>query len=114
MAAFVVLLVAVWGVGFLWFRGDLKPSSDKPSDKTSQAKAEAKPSASAEPKSPSAVPSSTGKYTGQVSAKDERKAVDVNPAAARPKPIVLPPVVSFTMATFNLLGSSHSKPGADS
>ena len=31
MAAFVVLLVVVWGAGFLWFHGDLKPSSDKPS-----------------------------------------------------------------------------------
>src|SRR4051794_35834731 len=107
MAAFVVLLVAVWGVGFLWFRGDLKPSSDKPSDKTSQARAEAEPSESAAPSSsPTAVPASGEKYTGKVSTKDERKAVDVNPAAARPKPIALPPVASFTMATFNLLGSS--------
>jgi hypothetical protein len=115
MAAFVVLLVAVWGVGFLWFRGDLKPSSDKPSDKTSQARAEAEPSESAAPSSsPTAVPASGEKYTGKVSTKDERKAVDVNPAAARPKPIALPPVASFTMATFNLLGSSHSKAGGSS
>ena len=29
MAAFVVLLVAVWGLGFMWVRGDLNPSTDK-------------------------------------------------------------------------------------
>ena len=29
MAAFVVLLVAVWGLGFMWVRGDLDPSTDK-------------------------------------------------------------------------------------
>jgi len=108
MAAFVVLLVAVWGGGFLWFRGDLT-ASDKGTDK---AHAEAKPSESATPSSsPTAVPSARATYSGKVSTKDEHKAVDVNPAAARPKPIALPPVATFTMATFNLLGSSHSKQG---
>lgn len=108
MAAFVVLLVAVWGGGFLWFRGDLT-ASDKGADK---AHAEAKPSESATPSSsPTAVPSARATYSGKVSTKDEHKAVDVNPAAARPKPIALPPVATFTMATFNLLGSTHSKQG---
>jgi hypothetical protein len=113
MAAFVVLLIAVWGGGFLWFHGDLKPSAHKDSDKTSKAQAESKPSESAAPSSsPTAVPAADdGTYTGNLSVKDEKKAVDVNPTAARPQPIALPPVASFTMATFNLLGSSHSQRG---
>jgi Endonuclease/Exonuclease/phosphatase family len=113
MAAFVVLLVAVWGVGFLWFRGDLSASSGKPEAKSSES-----PSASAEPSpsgSPSAVPEgSTKAYTGKVTPRDERRPVDLNPAASRPKPIALPPVVDFTMASFNLLGSTHTKPGGHS
>ena len=40
MAAFVVLLVAVWGVGFLWVRGDLDPSADKVSASNADAKDE--------------------------------------------------------------------------
>ena len=112
MAAFVVLLVVVWGGGFLWFRGDLKPSadkgSDKDSDKGSQTQSAPEPSVSA---SPTAKPAAGGSYTGQVSVKQEKKAVDVNPTAPRPKPIALPPVATFNMATFNLLGSSHSRNG---
>jgi hypothetical protein len=112
MAAFVVLLVVVWGGGFLWFKGDLKPGSDKGSDKTSNAAANAKASETPEPStSPTAVPDASGDYTGTVSQKEEKKAVDINPTAVRPKPIALPPVATFTMATFNLLGSSHSQKG---
>ena len=114
MAAFVVLLVAVWGGGFLWFRGDLSLGSDEGSA-ASPAKTEA--SSSAEPSvesSPSAVPAAGGKYTGKVTARQERKAVDVNPTAGRPAPIALPPVASFTMASFNLLGSSHTNRGGHS
>jgi hypothetical protein len=112
MVAFVVLLVVVWGGGFLWFRGDLKPSSDKGSDHDSHARAEAKPSESATPSpSPSSVPAAGKAYTGKVSPAQEKKAVDVNPTSTRPKPIALPPVVTFKMATFNLLGSSHSRQG---
>jgi len=108
MAAFVVLLVAVWGVGFLWFRGDIGPSSDK----GTEPQAKAQPTASAIPSAPvSAVPEAGAKYTGKVTRREEREPVDVNPAATRPKPIALPPVATFTMASFNLLGSSHSKHG---
>jgi hypothetical protein len=112
MVGFVVLLVAVWGGGFLWFRGDLNPGSDKPS----AAKADSRPSKEPTPdtvptESPSAVPAAGGAYTGKISTRAERKAVDINPTQVRPKPIALPPVAGFTMASFNLLGSSHSKNG---
>ena len=54
MAAFVVLLVAVWGLGFMWVRGDLDPSADKVSSSNADAKDNASPSASP---SASATPS---------------------------------------------------------
>jgi hypothetical protein len=118
MATFVVLLVVVWGGGFLWFRGDLKPSSGKAPDKDATASAEARarqatdPGSSPSPtSSPSTVPAAGKAYTGKVSVAQEKKAVDVNPTSPRPKPIALPPVANFTMATFNLLGSSHSRAG---
>lgn len=115
MAAFVVLLVAVWGGGFLWFRGDLTASDKGPDKAHAEARTPAQSSESAAPSSsPSAAPAKGSTYTGKVSAKDERKAVDVNPSVARPKPVALPPVATFTMATFNLLGSSHSKAGGSS
>ena len=40
MAAFVVLLVAVWGLGFMWVRGDLGPSTDKVSASNADAPGE--------------------------------------------------------------------------
>jgi hypothetical protein len=109
MAGFVVLLVAVWGVGFLWVRGDLNPSAKAAPDKPASSAA-TDPSASAEPApaSPSAS-ASDGKYTGKVAPEQERKQVDVNPDPIRPRPRALPPVAQFTVATFNLLGSSHTR-----
>ncbi len=112
IGAFAVLLVAVWGVGFLWFRGDLGPGASP-----TAARAGASPSASAsttphETAEPSVSPQARAQvYAGKVSPQDERKAVDLNPTAPRPPPMALPPVAEFTMATFNLLGSSHSKKG---
>ncbi len=108
MAAFVVLLIAVWGFGFLWFRGDLSSASDK----LPEARGKDQPSASATPSgTPSAVPQARATYSGKVTPREERQPVDINPAASRPKPIALPPVATFKMATFNLLGSSHTKKG---
>jgi len=96
------------GTGAPWFRGDIGPSSDK----GTEPQAKAQPTASAIPSAPvSAVPEAGAKYTGKVTRREEREPVDVNPAATRPKPIALPPVATFTMASFNLLGSSHSKHG---
>ena len=113
MAAFVVLLVIVWGVGFLWVHGDFKPSADKAVPPRTQPVATTKPSALPSRAVPSAL--ATGKaYTGKVSLADERKQVDINPAPARPRPVALPPVAQFTMATFNLLGSSHTNRGGAS
>ncbi len=118
MAAFVVLLVAVWGVGFLWVRGDLTPGPDKadaanasPGQTPSQT-VTASPSPDAPSLSPSLSPGEL--YTGKVKPADERKQVDVNPSFARPRPLALPPVAQFTVASFNLLGSSHTKSGGHS
>ena len=109
-ALFAVVLIVVWGVGFLWFRGDLSFSAN-------QASAQ-KPGAGA---SPSAHPTPSGTTTptpstdagktlrGTIKAGQELRPVDINPAPARPRPIALPPVAQFTMATFNLLGSSHTR-----
>lgn len=115
MAAFVVLLVAIWGVGFLWFRGDLDFGSERASARKAEPSATTTPSASASPSVdvPSAAPT-VAPYTGTINPADERKAVDVNPAAVHPKPLALPPVAQFTVATFNLLGSSHTKGGGES
>jgi hypothetical protein len=112
MAAFVVLLVAVWGVGFLWVHGDLSSSSERilASKAKSSQGADAGPSATPSPSpstEPSEVPSEKA-HTGKIARSEERKPVAINPAPSRPKPLVLPPVVEFTMATFNLLGSSHT------
>ncbi len=41
----------------------------------------------------------------------QKKPVVVNPVAPRPKPRVLPPVAVFNMASFNVLGSSHTGGG---
>ncbi len=105
LVAFVLLLVAVWGVGFLWVRGDLDRSPAKPAAGTSAPSASAEPSASA---TASATPSSAP-YAGTVNRLDERKPVDINPVQARPRPVALPPVLTFKMATFNVLGSSHTR-----
>jgi hypothetical protein len=105
MAAFVVLLVAVWGVGFLWVRGDLSPGPEKAD--AAVATPTPKASATPSPAAPSVSPEAT--YTGTVAPADERKQVEVNPTFARPRPLALPPVAEFTVSSFNLLGSSHTK-----
>lgn len=83
MVAFVLLLVAVSGVGFLWVRGDLD-------------------------RSPASVGPTAAPYAGTVTRADERRSVDLNPVPVRPRPVALPPVLGFDMATFNVLGSSHT------
>ena len=123
VVTFVVVLVVVWGVGFLWFRGDLDLSAvrgdaraqDAPSSSASPtASGSAMPGGST-PSSTTASPSPTSPtYAGQVSAVEERRPVDVNPVAERPRPVALPPVIDFRMATFNLLGSSHTRGGGAS
>ncbi len=125
MAAFVLLLGAVWGVGFLWFRGDLSPSAapakppgagavpSAPGAQPASPSAEASSSPVAEPSAaPSAKPSARPSARAVAEAA-ERKAVAINPIAPRPKPRPLPPVTTFTMASFNLLGSSHTKGGGE-
>ncbi len=109
-AAFAVVLIAVWGVGFLWVRGDLGFSADQAS--AEEAGAGASPSASADPTPTATATPSTNAGTqlrGTIKAGQELRPVDINPAPARPRPIALPPVAQFTMATFNLLGSSHTR-----
>jgi hypothetical protein len=111
MAAFVVLLVVVWGVGFLWVHGDLKRGDDQPAASQAKPSASASPSAVVPSVEPSAEPSAEETYTGTIGPAAERKPVDVNPAPARPAPVALPPVAQFRMATFNVLGASHTSGG---
>ncbi len=118
MAAFVLLLVAVWGVGFLWFRGDLKPSAGAGREPTPAVSASTNPRpAATSGASPSASPSAApeGKrYSGTIKPGQERKSVDLNPVPPRPKPLALPPVATFKMASFNILGSTHTGKGGHS
>ncbi len=127
-AAFVLLLVAVWGIGFLWFRGDLTSATPDAQKSSAAGAQQAKsgpssaPSAapSTEPSgtpsnSPAATPEGGAKaYTGSVTPRQERRRVDLNPQPERPDPLALPPVADFTMASFNLLGSTHTKKGGHS
>jgi hypothetical protein len=114
MAGFVVLLVAVWGIGFLWIRGDLSLGGDRATSARAERSPSAGPSSSASPTArPSASPGAAA-YRGNIAPAEERRPVDLNPTAARPKPRALPPVASFTMASFNVLGSSHTGPGGHS
>ena len=116
IAAFVIVLAAVWAAGFLWVRGDFSSP-----DKTANAKSSASPDASPDA-SPSATESSPGTaasspssvFTGKVEPLDEGKPVDVNPSLPRPKPQLLPPVAEFTVASFNILGSNHTAAGGHS
>ena len=109
MALFAVVLVVVWGVGFLWVQGDLKPGKPVAGKPAATSPADPTASVSTDPVTPKASPGAT--YTGKVRPAEERRPVDINPAAARPRPVALPPVTQFTMATFNLLGGSHSTRG---
>lgn len=109
MAVFVVLLVAVWGVGFLWVRGDLEPRADNAAATNGPPSSSASPS----PTASSATPTKPA-YTGNVKPTDERREVDINPAPVRPRPLALPPVLTFRMASFNVLGSSHTGRGGHS
>jgi hypothetical protein len=113
VAGFVLLLVAVWGVGFLWMGGSLPwTEGEAAARKVAPVRTEA-PRATASPASPTPSPkkSAVDRAAEKVTATDETRPVDLNPSAARPAPRVLPPVARFTMATFNVLGNSHTGPG---
>jgi hypothetical protein len=105
--AVVVVLVVAWGGGFLWFRGDyslpLLGTKGKPT-----AAAEKKPVTAPKvtKQTPTASPSAS--YDGTITLAQERKAVDINPEPKRPAPVPLPPVATWRMATFNLLGAAHT------
>jgi hypothetical protein len=114
LAALAVVLVVAWGGGFYWFRNH--GSDDATKAVQARTTPSASPSASATV-SPSASPSPSTLVpsnlpTGSIAPLDSTKPVDANPVAPRPKPRLLPPVADFTMATFNLLGSSHTKGSA--
>jgi hypothetical protein len=111
MAAFVVLLVAVWGLGFAWFRGDLTGTPAKAQARSETAGQPAARSTEAAEPSPTVTPRARAPYTGKVTEQQERQPVDINPTELRPRPVAIAPVLHFVMATFNLLGSSHSKHG---
>ena len=108
LAALALVLVAAWGGGFLWFR-----------HQGGQDEAQAvKATTSAAPSTPAATAPSPTPTTQLPTVKpsvpsplDETRPVDANPVAPRPRPRLLPPVAQFTMATFNLLGSTHTSRG---
>ena len=106
-AAIALVLVLVWGGGFLWFKGDLHlpllPDKGKPASATKQ------PAVKAPAVSRSTPPSaSASAYAGTITLAQERQAVDINPEPKRPAPVALPPVATWRMATFNLLGAAHT------
>ena len=114
VVGFAVLLVAVWGGGFLWFGGDLPWTSGQAasSEVRPSASASAEPEPGSVPSSPAPTPAPADKVpAGAVTAAEELKPVDLNPVRPRPEPQPLPPVARFSMATFNALGSSHTNPG---
>jgi hypothetical protein len=106
-AAIVVVLVLVWGGGFLWFKGDLHLPFVP--DKGTSASASKKPAAKAPAVTRSAPPTaSASAYDGTITLAQERKAVDINPVPKRPAPVALPPVAQWRMGTFNVLGAAHT------
>ena len=129
MAAFVVVIIGVWVAGFFWVRGDFS-APEVSSAETRKAAAAAKPGAdvspTTSPTTTSATAATTGKGTpsapssklaGKVSklAKlDRGDPVEGRTDALRPRPELLPPVAEFKMASFNILGSSHTRKGGHS
>ena len=129
MTAFVVVLIGVWVAGFFWVRGDFAEPKTSSAD-TLKAAAAAKPSSKASPTTPTtpttptvtsptrAAPSApSSKLAGKVSKLtklDRGEPIEAMPDAPRPRPELLPPVAEFKMATFNILGSSHSRKGGAS
>jgi hypothetical protein len=105
-AAIAVVLVVVWGGGFLWFKGDLHlpllPDKGKPAAATTQPTKAPAVSRSAPPSA------SASAFDGTITLAQERQAVDINPDPKRPAPVALPPVATWRMATFNLLGAAHT------
>ncbi len=130
MTAFVVVLIGVWVAGFFWVRGDFAEPTTT-SVQTRKAAAAAQPSAASSPtttptESAAATPSASGgddpsspssKLAGKVSklAKlDRGDPIEGRSDALRPRPELLPPVAEFKMASFNILGSSHTRKGGHS
>ena len=117
-----------WGGGFLWFVAG-RHLRDLPFAAEQVATASARCSSplkrgleprrlrrvSAEtPPRPGSLPSATAYARASVTLAQERTsaAVDINPAPeAPPAPIPLPPVADWRMASFNVLGSSHTGGG---
>ncbi len=123
LVAFAVLLVAVWGVGFLWVRGDL-PGTGGTRPAGAEASTQARPGqpSSSTPSSPTTPTTPTGLSSelarsaeAHRNAKPESGAkirpLGMHVPARRPAPQPLPPVAEFTMASFNVLGSTHTGPG---
>ena len=112
VVGFVLLLVAVWGGGFLWFGGHLPWTSGQAAGQEVRPTPTASASPEPVPSSAAPTPAAAGKVRVRgVTAAEERRPVDLNPVRTRPEPLPLPPVVDFTMATFNVLGSSHTNSG---
>lgn len=117
MVGFGVLLLAVWAGGFAWFSGAFEPSDkDQVTNLSSPAKARLAPTPSApgQPAADSADEPQVGPTalaTTLPAPLPGTQVGDARPDAPRPKPQELPPVAEFRMATFNVLGSSHTSAG---
>jgi hypothetical protein len=103
-AVIVVALVLAWGVGFLWFKGDLH----LPGGKDTPTKSSAAQGPSKAPPVTKQTPAASTAYAGKVTRAQEHAPVEINPEPKRPAPVALPPVAEWRMATFNLLGASHT------
>ena len=103
-AGIVLALVLAWGVGFMWFRGDLHLPTGKDAAKHTSA---SKGPTTAPPVS-TKTPASSTAYDGTVTPAQERARVEINPEPKRPAPVALPPVAQWRMATFNVLGAAHT------
>ena len=105
--AVVLALVLAWGVGFLWFRGDLHLPTGKDAAQKSAKHSAAKAPTTAPPVS-TKTPAAAAAYDGTVTLAQERAPVEITPDPKRPAPVPLPPVAQWRMATFNVLGAAHT------
>ncbi len=116
MTAFVIALVAVWGAGFLWVRGDFSaPKKPVAARSSTTAEPTADPTGTpSTPESAESSPSPSALLSGTIASLEETKPVDVNPVLPRPRPRPLPPVAEFSISSFNILGSNHTAKGGES
>ena len=127
MAAFVVLLRRACGaIGFLWVRGDLDTAAPTRSPRQRGRQARARrpvPRRAPPPSARERPPSADAQCDAECERLDRQAAdrpshrptsagqVDINPAPARPRPLVLPPVVVVQGGVVQLPGQQPHRRG---